>query len=91
MICVNGVLYAWIHPDKPGAWGNGEYHHTESRLYISEDRGASWQPAPWAFTMDDGLLGGNILQFGKNYSSARDKYVYHYMAANEICRDAWNI
>lgn len=88
MICVKGVLYTWIHPDKPGGWGSWESHHTESRLYISNDKGASWQQAQWAFTIDDGLVGGNILQFGKDYAGARDKFVYHYMSDPEIFRDA---
>lgn len=88
MICVKGKLYAWIHPDKPGGWGNWEFHHKEARLHKSEDKGASWQPAEWAFTIDDGLAGGNILQFGKDYSGARDRYVYHYLSDPEILRDA---
>ena len=88
IICVKGVLYSWIHPDKPEAWGDWAYHHTESRLYMSEDKGASWQAASWAFTKDEGLAGGNILQFGKNYSGARDKYVYHYMSYPEIMHDS---
>lgn len=87
IICLKGVLYAWIHPDKPGGWGSWEYHHTESRLYMSKDKGASWQAADWAFTPEDSLIGGNILQFGKNYSGARDKYVYHYLVRPEILLD----
>ncbi len=81
IICVKGNLYAWVHPDKKGGqWGNWEDHHSESRLYISEDKGASWQPAEWAFTPEDSLLGGSMLQYGKNYSGATDEYVYHYFA-----------
>ena len=80
IICVKGTLYAWIHPDKAGGWGNWIEHHSESRLYLSKDKGASWQPAGWAFTPEDDLLGGGILQFGKNYQGARDKYVYNYFA-----------
>ena len=80
IICVNGNLYAWVHPDKEGGWGNWVEHHSESRLYMSVDKGASWKPASWAFTPEEGLLGGNILQYGKNYAGARDKYVYHYFA-----------
>lgn len=80
IICVTGVLYAWVHPDKKEGWGNWENHHSESRLYMSKNKGASWQPASWAFTPDEGLLGGGILQYGKNYAGAKDDYVYHYFA-----------
>ena len=87
IICLKNKLYAWVHPDKPGAWGNWEFHHTESRLFVSKEKGASWQPAKWAFTPEDSLIGGNILQFGKNYSGARDRYVYHYLVHPDIFRD----
>jgi Domain of unknown function (DUF4185) len=87
IICLRGTLYAWIHPDKPGAWGDWEYHNTESRLFVSKNKGASWKAADWAFTQEDDLIGGNILQFGKNNSDALDKYVYHYMAHPDISRD----
>ncbi len=80
VIGVRKNLYAWVHPDREGGlWGNWEDHHRESRLFISKDKGASWQPADWAFTPKDDLIGGGILQFGRNYSEARDKYVYHYL------------
>ncbi len=79
IICVDGDLYAWVHPDrKDGLWGAWVDHHKESRLYRSMDKGATWQAAEWAFTPDDGLTGGGILQFGQNYQGARDDYVYHY-------------
>lgn len=82
IICVKGNLYAWVHPDrKGGQWGHWEDHHSESRLYISKDKGTFWQAAEWAFTPEDSLLGGAILQYGKNYSGAADEYVYHYFAA----------
>jgi len=87
IICVKGNLYAWIHPDKVGGWGNWADHLSESRLYMSKDKGASWQPATWAFTLEDDLIGGNILQFGKNYARAIDKYVYHYLVQPNIFRD----
>ncbi|MFC4871665.1 DUF4185 domain-containing protein [Negadavirga shengliensis] len=87
-IAVKNDLYAWVHPDKKdGAWGNWEDHHSESRLYVSKDKGASWQPADWAFTPEDGLIGGGILQFGKGYKGARDNYVYHYLVEPNFYRN----
>lgn len=79
IICVAGNLYAWVHPDKKGGWGNWADHLTEARLYRSKDKGASWQPSTWAFKLEDDLTGGNILQFGRDYAGATDRYVYHYM------------
>ena len=88
IICVKGILYAWVHPDKPGGWGNWADHHLEARLYMSKDHAATWQPAEWAFNLEDNMLGGNILQFGKNYAGAADKYVYHYMVEQNIYTDS---
>jgi hypothetical protein len=74
------MLYAWVHPDPPGGTGGKwPWVFREARLHRSRDHGASWEPAGWAFTSQDGLVGGNILQFGRDYSGARDGYVYHYM------------
>lgn len=89
IISVKGNLYAWVHPDrKDGLWGNWEDHHSESRIYMSKDKGASWQPADWAFTPKDDLIGGGILQFGRDYSGAKDKYVYHYLVQPNFHRDS---
>ena len=88
IICVEGNLYAWIHPDKVGNWANWDNRHYESRLSLSEDKGASWQPANWAFTPEDDFMGGNILQYGKNYTGAIDNYVYHYMVQPNMFSDS---
>lgn len=87
ILALKGRLYAWVHPDKAGGWGNWPDHHSESRLYMSVDLGASWHPASWSFTPDDGLCGGAILQYGKDYKGA-GRYVYHYLAGHELYRDS---
>jgi hypothetical protein len=87
IICVKGNLYAWVHPDHKGGWGTWADHLSESRLYISKDKGASWKPAKWSFTPEDDLTGGNILQFGKNYAGAIDQFVYHYLVQPTISPD----
>ena len=81
IISVEGVLYSWIHPDKPEGWGDWRYHNMESKLYMSEDKGAMWIPADWAFKKEDNLTGGNILQYSKDHEGS--KYVYHYMVHPE--------
>lgn len=87
IISIEGILYTWVHPDRPGAWGDWAYHHKEARLYMSKDKGATWEAADWAFTQEENLIGGNILQFGKDYAGAKDKYVYHYMVHPNIVMD----
>ena len=87
LLSVNGDLYCWVHPDKPEKWGSWDYHHTESRLFRSKNNGASWQAASWAFSPGDDIVGGAILQFGKNYAGAMDDYVYHYFVHPNIVKD----
>ena len=72
MISVAGSLYMWVHPDQPGGWGNWGEIAKEARLHRSDDRGATWQAADWAFTKEDGLVGGNILQYGRDYTDSPD-------------------
>jgi hypothetical protein len=80
MVSVGGILHAWIHPDPAtGGGGNWSWIIREARLHRSADQGATWQPADWAFTLADGLAGGNILQFGRDYAGARDEFVYNYL------------
>ena len=81
ILCVEGVLYMWVHPDNAEAgWGTWKDHLIEARLYRSNDKGSTWQPASWNFTTDENITGGNILQFGKNYAGSLDAYTYHYFA-----------
>jgi CubicO group peptidase (beta-lactamase class C family) len=64
IVCVDGVLYLWTRNA-----GN-------SQLAWSADHGTTWEWAPWKFTRSFGCP--TILNFGKNYAGARDKYVYVY-------------
>lgn len=73
MICIGGVLYMWVVPGSPL-----EIMQREARLYESRDHGKTWRPADWAFTRDEHLSIPTICQFGRNYSGARDRFVYHY-------------
>lgn len=73
MICVREVLYMWVVPGSPL-----NIMQRETRIYRSHDHGATWQPADWAFTGDEHLSIPTICQFGRNYSGARDGFIYHY-------------
>ncbi len=63
MLMVDGVLYAWVRNV-----GN-------SQLIWSEDHGATWH---WGFRFDISFGSPAFLNFGSNYSGARDDYVYAY-------------
>ncbi len=73
MVCIDGVLYMWVSPESLL-----ETVQTEARLYQSADHGATWQSADWSFVRADDLTVPTICQFGRNYTGARDGFVYHY-------------
>jgi hypothetical protein len=72
IISVDGVFYMWVSP------GSDAENYNEARLHRSTDHGATWSPANWALTKQDGLILPTFLQFGKDYAGARDNYVYTY-------------
>jgi CubicO group peptidase (beta-lactamase class C family) len=63
MLMVDGVLYMWVRNA-----GN-------SQLAWSADHGRTWQ---WGFKLTEGFGAPAFLNFGKNYTGARDSYVYTY-------------
>lgn len=78
MLMVNGVLYMWIR--------NANNAGENSQLAWSADHGRNWFFAPWQFT--ESFAYPTFLNFGKNYSDARDKYVYIYSHDE---RDAYKV
>jgi Domain of unknown function (DUF4185) len=69
---LHGWLYKWISP------GSDYHNYREARLAVSTDNGATWKTEDWAFTQDDKIVLPTFLQFGKDYSGARDSYIYVY-------------
>lgn len=63
ILIVDGVLYLWVRNV-----GN-------SQLLWSKDHGKTWQ---WGFKMEAGFGSPAFLNFGRNYSHARDGFVYTY-------------
>jgi hypothetical protein len=61
MISVDGALYMWVVPRSLLA-----DMQSEARLHRSDDHGATWTPADWAFTRADALTIPTICQFGKD-------------------------
>jgi len=72
IICVEGVLYAWINMQN----GNPPDH----RLAWSSDHGATWQLSKWAFPKNGRFFPATFLNFGRNNAGARDAHVYSYGA-----------
>lgn len=64
ILCVEGVLYLWTRNA-----GNAQ-------LAWSKDHGKTWQWTDWKFTTSFGCP--TFLNFGKNYTGARDEFVYIY-------------
>ena len=64
ILMIDGVLYLWAR--------NAE----NSQLAWSKDRGRTWAWADWKFTTSFGAP--TFLNFGANYSGARDEFVYVY-------------
>lgn len=76
-ICVDGVLYSWIVPDKPDTGGERN-HYRYIELARSTDYGATWEKADWRWWSEDNLIIPTFLNFGKNNARARDEYIYSY-------------
>ncbi len=72
IIDLEGILYMWISP------GSDNKGYERSTLYSSNDRGGSWQPAPWSLGEINRLIFPTFLQFGKGYEEAQDGYIYIY-------------
>jgi hypothetical protein len=72
IIAIDGVLYMWRgHQDAPG-----ENVYGTSTLYRSTDASASWDETSVSYNA--GFFTPTFLQFGRDYSGARDQYVYTY-------------
>jgi len=67
MLMARGVLYMWVR----NADGAGK----QSQLAWSADRGRTWTWSRWKFAE---LGYPCLLNFGRNYTGARDDYVYLY-------------
>jgi len=74
LLMVDGILYIWLRNA-----GNAQ-------LAWSEDRGRSWTLAPWKFQESFGHP--SFLNFGRNYSGARDEFVYIYSPDSNTAYEA---
>ncbi len=72
ILSVDGVLFMWVGP------GSGTTSYDEARIYKSSNHGVTWEQADWSFTKTQGLIMPTFLNFGNDYSGARDGYVYAY-------------
>ena len=72
ILALQGRLYKWVSP------GSDYHNYREARLAVSTDYGATWKNEEWAFTQEDKIVLPTFLQFGQDYSGARDSFVYIY-------------
>ncbi|MBI4875426.1 MAG: DUF4185 domain-containing protein [Acidobacteria bacterium] len=75
MLMAGGVLYMFVR----NYVVDGNYRH--SRLAWSKNLGQNWTWAGWHFSGTFGCP--DFIQFGPNYSGARDRYVYLVSQAND--------
>ena len=73
ILMVEGVLYMWVRNT-----GN-------SQLVWSEDHGKNWT---WGWKFEESFGSPVFLNFGKNYSGSRDRYVYIYSQDGESAYEA---
>jgi hypothetical protein len=67
ILSASGVLYLWLgHADQKGG---------QSQLAWSADHGRTWEFANWQLT-ELGMVG--FVNFGRDYTGARDDFVYAY-------------
>ena len=69
MLMVDGVLYMLVR------------NADNAQLAWSTDHGVTWEWADWKWTLSFGCP--TFLNYGKNYSGARDDYVYIYSHDND--------
>jgi len=73
IVMVDRVLYLWVR------------NAQNSQLAWSRDHGRTWTHADWKFTSSFGAP--SFLNFGRNYSGARDEYVYVYSFDSDSAYD----
>jgi hypothetical protein len=79
IISIDGVLYMWV--EEQGKWKRG-------KVGRSTDHGKTWrfkggtgtfQDSDWTFEEPGGVFASPaLLQYGRDYRDARDRYVYGY-------------
>ncbi|NLX99202.1 MAG: DUF4185 domain-containing protein [Rhodopirellula sp.] len=67
LLSLGGVLYLWM--------GHADCNGGQAQLAWSVDHGMTWKLAEWRFA-EFGLVG--FINFGKDYTGARDEFVYAY-------------
>jgi CubicO group peptidase (beta-lactamase class C family) len=74
LLMVQGILYLWVR------------NAANAQLAWSRDRGATWTFSEWSLTR--GFGAPTFLNFGPNYSGARDRFVYVYSHDSETAYTA---
>lgn len=74
ILCVEGVLYMWV-----GMLETKENPFGEVKIAYSDDHGLNWQFSDWSFRREEGIMMPAFCNFGRDYSGARDTFVYSYL------------
>ena len=74
ILCIDSVLYMWI-----GMLETETDPFGEVKIAWSEDQGAHWELTEWSLYREEGVMMPTFCNYGKNYSGARDEYVYSYL------------
>jgi hypothetical protein len=74
IVSIDDVLYMWV-----GMFDTKEDQFKEVKIAHSKDHGASWKFADWSLTREEGVMMPTVCNYGKDYSGARDEYVYSYL------------
>jgi hypothetical protein len=73
LLSVNGILYGTFNTQ------DGKFPNVSYRIIISDDMGKNWRFVPWKWPKGTGRFAPRrFLHSGKDYSDAKDSYVYIY-------------
>lgn len=91
IISVDGILYMSV---SAGNYGEEKYwkrqRYINSWIITSSDYGKTWdREATDQYFFTGQLAGSSFLQFGKDYSEARDEYVYAYFPSSDEKVSFW--
>ncbi len=74
IICIDRVLYMWC-----GMFQTNKDQFNQTKIAYSDNHGATWEFANWAFTREEGIMMPTICNYDKNYENSKDDFVYMYL------------
>ena len=65
-------LYMWVSP------GSNAQGYEEARIFYSPNKGATWKPSTWAFSLKEGIVFPTFLQGDPQSECQNNQYIYVY-------------